>query len=178
VDASNQKPGLKVQLLERLHNPFQLRVALTGLAVVIGYGAVYLPLNGDLEETVRRLTAEHKRRELALDIESLRTRFATFKRRLSDKPDSNEWMEYVLCGIRQFPLKLTMLDPDAPREVGPYKALVVRIELEGPFPDQYALLRWFESNERIFRVDAVKIAPHRKIEGMRVMQLTILGLMG
>jgi hypothetical protein len=84
----------------------------------------------------------------------------------------------VLSGVRNFPLKLVQLDADSSRDVGPYKAVVLRIEFEGAFPDMDAFLRWLESNERLFRIDTVKIAPHRSGNGLMFMQLTVLGVMG
>ena len=68
-------------------------------------------------------------------------------------------MQYLLGGIRRFPLRLTALDCDPPRDVGPYKAVVLRVDLEGAFFDMDALLRWLESNPRLFRIDSLRISP-------------------
>jgi hypothetical protein len=51
------------------------------------------------------------------------------------------------------------------------------VELEGAFPDMNAFLAWLETNERLMRVDSVRIQPHRSGNGSLVMQVTILGVM-
>lgn len=168
----------KAKLLEWLHNPHQLRALVTGSLLLAGYVGIYTPLNNGIVDTARRLNQEQKRLDLARDIEHLRTQVESYKDRLPAAKDPNEWVQYVLGGVRGFPLKLVTLDVDTPREMGPYKAVVVRFELEGAFHDMDALLRWFESNERLFRVDAVNINPHRSGNGTLVMQLTVLGMMG
>ena len=140
--------------------------------------AIYLPLRDGIEDTRHKLSGERKRLNLARDIEHLRNQYQNFKHRLPEKSDPNEWVQYVLGGVRRFPLKLTTLDSDPLRDVGPYQAVVLRIELEGSFPDLHGFLGWLETNERLFRVDAVKIQPHRTGNGTLVMQLTVLGVLG
>ena len=137
-----------------------------------------MPLSGEIEETSRKLASEKKRLDLARDIEHLRAQHKTIKHRLPEKSDTNEWVQYVLGGVRRFPLKLVTLDSDPLRHVGPYKAVVLRIELEGQFPDMNGFLGWLETNERLFRADSVRIQPHRSGNGTLVMQLTVLGVMG
>jgi Tfp pilus assembly protein PilO len=176
--ASDKKPGLKGQLLERLQNPAQLRACLTGALLVVGYLAIYMPLSADIEQTTTKLTSEKKQLELARDVQHLRAQYAMIKRRLPKKSDINEWVEYVLTGSRRFPLRLVTLDKDPVRDVGPYKAVVLRIELEGAFLDMNAFLAWLETNERLMRVDSVRIQPHRSGNGLLVMQVTVLGVMG
>ncbi len=175
---SEQRPGLKAQLLERLHNPVQLRAIITGLVLLAGYAGIYMPLSDGIEETTRKLASEKKRLDLARDVEHLRAQYKNFKHRLPEKSDTNEWVQYVLVGVRRFPLKLATLDADPLRDVGPYKAVVLRIELEGAFPDMNRFLGWLETNERLLRIDAVRIQPHRSGNGTLVMQLTVLGVMG
>ena len=172
------KSARNAKLLERLHNPLQLRALVTGSLLLAGYFGIYLPLSSGIVDTTRQLNQEQKRLELARDIEHLRTQVESYKDRLPAGKDPNEWVQYVLGGIRGFPLKLVTLDVDTPRDLGPYKAVVVRVELEGAFHDMDALLRWFESNERLFRVDSLNINPHRSGNGTLVMQLTVLGVMG
>ena len=178
TQTSENKNKLKAKLLERLHNPVQLRVFVTGLVLLIGYGGIYLPLQSGIDETTRKLNQEQKRLDLARELEHLRAQLDSFKDRLPEKTDPNEWVQYVLGGIRSFPLKMITLDCEPPRSLGPYKAVVLRIELEGKFHDIDAFLRWLESNERLFRADTVKIAPSRGNKEMLVMQLTVLGATG
>jgi hypothetical protein len=174
--SGDQRSGLKAQILERLHNPVQLRAFITALVLLGGYAGIYMPLSDGIQETTRKLAKEKKHLDLARDIEHLRAQYENFKHRVPDKSDSNEWVRYVLGGVRRFPLKLATLDSEPVRNVGPYKAVVLRIELEGAFLDMNGFLGWLETNERLFRIDAVRIQPHRSGNGL-VMQLTVLGVM-
>ena len=56
--------------------------------------------------------------------------------------------------------------------------MVLRIELEGRFLNLNALLRWLETNDRLCRVDLIRIVPHQKDNNLVKMQLTVLGVMG
>lgn len=168
------------QLMERLHNPVQLRAFLCATLVLIAYGAIYTPLSGRIAETTAALKTERERLNLARDVEHLRAQHKAFQDRLSEKPDPNEWLQYVLAGIRQLPLKLIKLDPRPLEDVGPYKGLVLQLELEGSYQGVHELLGWLESNERLFRVDFLNMAPARQTNsnGMVLVQLTLVGLMG
>lgn len=177
TQTSNNKLDFR-QLLERLHDPFRLRVLVTGLMLVVGYAGIYMPLSSRIDDTTRKLSQERRRQELADQIDTLRAQVSKFQARLPDNTDTNEWVEYVLEGIRKFPLKLNTLDSDSPRRVGPYEAMVLRIDLEGEFHDLDAFLHWLETNQRLFRVDSAKIAPARQASGELTMQLTLLGVKG
>jgi len=167
------------KLLERLHDPRQLRAFITGILLLVGYGAVYMPLNARIEETTRKLKHEQRLHALARDIEQLRAGVDAFQGRLPEDTDVNEWVQYVLDGIRKSPLKLSTLDSKGTQRVGPYEAVVLRVELEGRFHDLDAFLHWLEANERLFRVDSAKITPPRNGSGDELlMQLSILGLKG
>lgn len=170
--------GLKANLINRLHHPLQLRIFVAAVVLLIGYGAVYMPLDGAIEDTTHQLTKEEHRLNLARDIEHLRAEQKRFQDRLPKQRDPNEWVEYLLGGIRALPLKLVTLDAKTPLDVGPYKAVVLICELEGGFHDMESLLRWIEFNDRLFRIDSVKISPHRSNNGTLVMTLIVLGVMG
>ena len=174
---SDQRIDLK-NLIERLHDPFQLRAFITGLALAVGYVAVYMPLDRHVKETTRKLNQEQRHKNLADEIEQLRAQVEGFQARLPEETDTNEWMQYVLAAIRKTPLRLASLDSDDPQRVGPYQAVVLQLELEGAFEDLDSFLHWAESNQRLFRVDSAKIAPPRDENGKLSMQLTLLGLRG
>jgi hypothetical protein len=178
MEIHDQKNPKAKQFLDRLHDPVQLRILTTGIVLLVAYAGVYMPLADQIEATSRTLAAETKRLDAAREIESLRSQYQKFKDRLPIKSDPNEWVEYILGGVRQFPLKLVTWDSEPVREVGPYKAVALRVELEGAFPDMNGFLNWLDTNERLFRVDLVRIQPHRSGNGTMVMQLTVLGVMG
>ncbi len=178
MEAKKKQGSSKANLLEHLYNPTKLRTLATGFMLLIGYVGIYMPLSGGMETISRERTKERKRLELATEVEHLRVQFNSFKKRLPKTRDPNEWVQYVLSGVRKYPLKLSKLDSEDSKDMGPYKLVVLRIELEGVFKDMDSYLNWLETTERLIRVDSVKLAPHRSGKGILVMQLVILGVMG
>lgn len=178
------------ELLNRLRDPLRLRIFVTGLMLLIGYAAIYTPLSGRIEQTTRKLNEQQRRQALAHEIDRLRAQVSKFHARLPADSDTNQWVQYVLDGIRKFPLKLKTLDSESPRRIGPYQAVVLHIDLEGEFDDLDAFLRWLETDQRLFRVDTARIAPSRRggayraartsgqQNGKLAMQLTLLGVSG
>jgi hypothetical protein len=176
---SARKTDLTKDLLKRLQDPLQLRIAIAATAVLLGFGAIYTPLSGQLEETAKELKVEKKRRDLTRAVEELRAQHAQFKGRLTEKADPNLWVQHVLGGIRASPLKLNALDLRPPRDLGPYKGVVLKIELEGHFRDLHGFLCWLETDDWLFRVETVSIAPTRQNVGASsglVMHLTVVGV--
>jgi Tfp pilus assembly protein PilO len=175
-----RRASLKAKLLERLHDPLQLRIVVIGAVLLAGYGGVYLPLAARVDETTRRIARERTMAELAAGIEQLQAQCRDFAKRLPQHADGKEWMQYMHEGIRRFPLKLSKLDCLASQQIGPYKAIVLQIELVGSFFDLDQFLRWLESNPRLFRADDITIAPGKgkdNKDGM-MMKLTVLGMAG
>jgi hypothetical protein len=184
MESKVKKASLKTQLLERLHNRFQLRMIITGLVVVVGYGAVYLPLSNDIANTRDRLTTAQKRLQLAKDVAALQTEFKRCQPRLSPMPDNNEWVQYLLGGLRKMPVNLVNMDFRPSREVGPYKAIVLRIQIEGTYQNLHTALCWLETNDRLFRVDNINFLPPQKGQEKDnngdnlLLELILLGMMG
>ena len=175
---NKEKTPKKPTLAESIQDTGRLRVLVTAIVLLVGYAGIYLPMSASIADSERRLSGEQKRRDLARDIEQLRAQVGAFQDRVPEKTDTNEWAQYVLAGIRGFPLKLVTLDPGDLQSLGPYKMVVLRIELEGVYRDMDAFLNWLETNDRLFRVDSVKIAPARTGSDSLNMQLTVLGVMG
>jgi Tfp pilus assembly protein PilO len=163
---------------EWLRNPSNLRIVATSVVLVVGYMLIYSPLSASIDESARKLGAEKKRLEAACEIEFLREQYQTFKDRLPTKTDTNEWVQYVLAGVRRFPLNLTALDPEPVRDVGPYKAVVLRIDITGTLLDMNQFLHWLETNDRLMRVDTVSVQPDQKKDGTLTMRLVVIGIMG
>jgi Tfp pilus assembly protein PilO len=178
MQTSEKKTDARTQWVDRLQNSNRLRVIVAASMLALGYVAIYWPLATHLAETKRQLAQEEKRRDLIRDIEQLRGEVNNFKDRLPAKTDTNEWVQYVLDGLRGFPLRVTTLDPAEPQRVGPYNVVVLQIELEGAFHDLDAFVNWLETNERLFRVDEVKISHARHGSDALQVQLKVLGVMG
>lgn len=165
------------KLIERLHDPLQLRVFVTGCILLVGYVGLYMPLSGRIDDTARKLSKERARYALIEEVERLRAEVDKFQARLPEKTDTNEWVQYVLEGSREFPIKLINLSTRSPERVGPYEAVVLHVEVAGTFHDLDSFLHWLETNERLFRVDSARIARARTDNNL-VMQFTLLGMKG
>ena len=178
MPAENKRADV-AEILQRLHDPMQLRVFITLVMLVVGYVGIYMPLGGRIDRTTRELARARKRQALAHDVEQLRTQVEEFEARLPKKADTNEWIQYVLDGTRRFPVKLSTLDSGSSRRMGPYEAVVLHLELEGQFHQLDSFLHWVEANQRLFRVESMKLAPLRSATDNRLlMNLTLLGANG
>lgn len=146
--------------------------------LLVWYAGVHGPFSRDIGQSLQARAHEEKHLALARDIEALRAQVKRFQGRLPENTDPNEWVEYVLGGIRRYPIKLASLKPDTPRKHGPFNVVVLKIVLEGPYPDLDKLIGWLESNDRLFRIDSVQLEPHRSSNGDMNMVLVVLGVMG
>jgi len=186
TETGERRAGMKALVLERLHDPLQLRIIVIGAVLLAGYAGVYAPLSAQIAATTQGPRQERKMADLAASLEQLQAQCRSFAKRIAQPADSKEWMQYVHEGIRSFPLQMVKLDCLAPKPIGPYQAVVLKIELEGSFYDLDQFLRWLESNPRLLRVDDIAIALATGKSGRKgsenkddmVMQLTVLGMAG
>lgn len=175
---NNRNADRQTGLQKRLQDPVQLRMFLTGFVLLLGYGCVYIPLSDAIAKESRQLVAEQQRNQLTIDITRLERQQATFAKRLPTSADSNEWMQYILGGIRKWPVQLHSLDPKPSRRIGPYQIAEFSVELEGAFTNLSAFVHWIESNDRLLRIDHIKITPSRADETRLVLNLTVLAMNG
>ncbi len=166
----------KSKLLEQLHDPVRLRVCVIAAVLAAGYVAIYSPMYGKIVDTTKELKREKNMLALATKMEGLQKQYDKFKDRIPEQTDSKEWVQYMLDGIRRFPLELARFDCREPSQVGPYQAITLKIELEGSFMNMDKFLRWLETNPRLLRVDEMTVAPARSEDADNVLRLTILGL--
>jgi Tfp pilus assembly protein PilO len=168
---------LWINFRRRLKDPLQLRFILAVGVAAPWYFLVYSWLSGGTEEVEKARVKSEAHLALAREIVSLRAEVAKFRPRLPAHTDPNEWVEYLLSGVRLYPLKLVKLEPREMKKQGPFDVMVLTIDLQGRYTDLEALLVWVESNSRLFRIDAIDIAP--TLDGSTMsMKMTILGVMG
>ncbi len=86
-----RRADLKSSLLERLHDPLQLRICVVAVVLLAGYFGVYVPLNGQITETTQKLDRDRKMLELAGSVERLQKQFHQFENRVPQQTDSKEW---------------------------------------------------------------------------------------
>ena len=173
-----KKSDYKTVLLDRLHDPVQLRVLTTGLILVIGYVGISNTFGSHIDEANRKQKKEDKRVDLARDVEYLRDGYQRFEERLPKDTDANEWVEYVIEAVRNSPLMLQQLESETPERLGPYKVVLLSIQLSGTSKDLDAFLHWLETDHRLFRVNSATITPSRDDAGKLLMKLEVMGMMG
>lgn len=174
--------------LAQYRDPVRLRVGVAVLLAAVWYLAAFKPLVGRVEAARGSLDAERKKLAVAEQIDILRTEVERFEKRLPERADINEAMQYLLNGVKSMPVKLTALDPGAQKDFGPYKVASFTMSAEGTYPDVDALLRWVEANPRVLRVDTIGISPARDTDARPGAQaasshrftitMTILGVLG
>jgi len=179
MEGQERRADKKNSLLERLHNPTELRLFLMALVLGIGYAAIYLPLNKTIAATTLKLEKARKRLDLADEVQVLREQFRSIQSRIPDNGDTNEWMQYVLGGLRQSPLKLESFNPSAPQTLETYQVLSLKIKVSGSFADLEQFIYWLESNPRLFRVDSLKLGQGgaKGEAGEMGMDIVVVGVM-
>lgn len=149
---------LRTAIDDVLHDPLKLRVAVALLLIVAWYLAALRPLGGRIAEQQATLQAERERLALAREIEHLRAEDRRFRDRLPEGGDRNEWVSYLVEGIRdRLPGRPVSIDPADADEVGPYQAAAVRIEAEGQYRELEDFLRWIEGSPRMLRADVIQL---------------------
>ncbi|RUL84177.1 acylphosphatase [Tautonia sociabilis] len=172
--------------MEALHNllrrPTQLGLVLNASLLAAWYGATYMPFQRAIAEDEARLATNRERLELAREVEHLRRQADRFQDYLPETEEGDPWIPFLMAGAREFPIKLVALDPRPPADIGPYKAPVYRVVVEGPFPELERFLRWLEGSPRLIRVDSIRVITKAAIgvQGATTneMQLTVMGLEG
>jgi hypothetical protein len=172
------KPSKLRELAKRiLSNPTQLRVLLLSTIFGVWYVALYAPMTSQIDDHGQRAEKERKRLGLAVEIERLRHEIGRFEDRLPKNTDPNEWVQYMMNGLRGFDLRLVNFDTNGVKEIGPYKVVVLKLQVEGGFREVDEFLRWVEGNRRLFRVDSLKLEPGRASSGKLDAQMIMLGVM-
>jgi Tfp pilus assembly protein PilO len=179
TEGQERRADKKNSLLEKLHDPTNLRFFLVAVVLGVGYALIYLPLNSSITKASRKLVDAEKRLNLANDVERLRKQYRQVEKRMPKEVDADEWVQYVLAAIRKSPLKLEAFSPGVTKPLGPYKMVFLSIKLSGSAADLDNFVYWLESNERLFRVESINLTPKILNEGDELnMDVGVLGLMG
>ncbi|NLE37363.1 MAG: type 4a pilus biogenesis protein PilO [Pirellulaceae bacterium] len=164
-------------LAEHLRDPLKLRFFIAGVVLAVGYFGVFSPLEARIGEVARDLNRFKEHAKLSDEIGQLKAQIARVSKRVPKGTDDNEWLQYVLGGVRKHAVQLVKADPGEAKKVGPFEAAVVQVEIRGTYPDLCAFLDWIETNERLFRIDSINMSPVPRGDQLE-MKLTLLGLRG
>jgi Tfp pilus assembly protein PilO len=181
MDETTQPTPSKLEstLTNLAYSPVKLRALLTLLLVGAWYAGFAMPRTDEIDASTRLVQKERGRLDLAKQVERLRKQVARFQARIPKDPDPNEWAQYMLSGSREFGLKVANLETPGRKDAGPYKALMMKMDVEGSFPEVDGFLRWIESNPRLLRIDSLAIAPlheGKATQGKIKASMVILGI--
>lgn len=158
-----------------LSDPAKLRLAVVAALIAASVLLVYTPLSGRIEQDARKLSAAHKREQDIVAVEKLRKQVQAYRDRIGREAAADEWVGYLLGGLRKFHVRLRDMESRAPRRVGPYKALVLSMEIEGTYPRLRDFVEWLDTSERMLRVDSLRL---EKRPNNLVIKVVVLGLVG
>jgi hypothetical protein len=177
MDAGRLAPLLD-DLDRRMRDPIQLRLSLGVAMVAAWYLAIYAPLSERIEATTRDRGRTDAHLATAKAIVALRAEAEKYRGHLPPPADANEWVEYLVGGVRRFPVKVSKLEPLPMRKHGPFDVLALKLELLGTFAALDGLLAWIEANPRLLRIDAITFEPEQGDGRNLVLRLTVIGIVG
>jgi len=164
----------KATLEKYLNEPAKMRLAVVGVLFMAGMMLVYMPLSDQIQKQRAMIAKERNRAEAIELMETLREQTELYRPRIAEEYDSNNWVQYVLGILRDKKLRLRDMSSKPSRKVGPYDAMVLTVEVEGPFNKLREVIEALESSDRLLRVDIIRC---EKEKDTIVSKLTILGLM-
>jgi len=175
MSEKTSKSSVPRQVLTLLRNPTRLRLALSAAILLSWYFGVYSPTSEYMTLASTRTDSERKRAVTAREIEKLRSILTPCQDRIPDQAGLNELIQYVMAHVRTLPINLIDLKPGKVKDHGPYDNLSLRLQFESTYEDLDALLHWVETNQRLLRVDTLKIDPAKEKNRLTV-QLELVSL--
>ena len=157
MSENTSKSSLQGQILTLLRHPTRLRLALCVVILLSWYFGFYGPTSEYMALASARTDSEHKRAVTAREIEKLRTILSPCQERIPDRAGLNELIQFVMAHVRELPINLIDLKPVKVKDLGPYDNISLRLQFESSHEDLDALLLWVESNQRLLRVDMLKV---------------------
>jgi len=163
----------KALVVKHLSDPVKLRLAIVAATVSLAVGAGYMPLAGRIERDRIRLRATKSRLASIHEVEGLRRVVGAYRPRLGEGLDTNEWVQYILGGLRVSNVRLRDMESKKPQKVGPYQTVTLSLEVAGTYAKLKGFVEWLEASDRLLRVDVVRI---EKQPGNLLMKVVVLGL--
>jgi len=163
----------KAEIVKHLGNPAKLRLTVVTVLFLAAMVSVYMPFSDRVDKNRSALAAEHNRSKAITDVEALRKEVAAYDERISEHTGANNWVQYMLDGLRAYPVKLRDMESRPPRKVGPYLAVILSMEIEGTYARMKEFVEWLECSDRVRRVDSLRFEKRPKA---LLMKITVLGL--
>jgi len=160
-------------IIKHLRDPIKMRLAVVSASLLVGIGAVYVPFSNRLAKQHAKLEKQIAKANSIHDVENLRKQINLYANRIPEVSATNGWVQYILGGIRENHVKLRDMSSRQPRRVGPYKALVMEMELDGTYANLKNFIEWLEQSDRLLRIDSIRF---KKRQDCLLMKIVVLGL--
>jgi Tfp pilus assembly protein PilO len=176
MNEKQAKTDYKQVILNQIRQPLKLRLLLCSAIITGWYFLFFSPLSEETTAATGQIVTERKRVATARQIEQLKKAMAPYKGRVHAGTDIHELMQHVIAHMRTSSLKLLDLKPDKPKELGPYETLGLKLTLEGHFAGIDEFLKWVETDQRLLRIESIKLDPVAKAPGQLAAQVVLLSL--
>jgi Tfp pilus assembly protein PilO len=176
MNEKKPKSDLKLVILNQIRQPLKLRLLLCSAIITGWYILFFSPLSEETTAATAQIVTERKRVATARQIEQLKKAMAPYKGRVHAGTDIHELMQHVIAHMRTSSLKLLDLKPDKPKDLGPYETLGLKLTLEGHFAGVDEFLKWVETDQRLLRIESIKLDPVAKSPGQLAAQVVLLSL--
>jgi hypothetical protein len=168
--------GLSRVILKQLSHPLKLRLVLCVTTIAVWQALYFSPLSDGVSTTTARIDRERKRAATAREIEQLKKSLAPHRDLIGSGDDVHELIRHVMGRIRSSPLRLVDLKPEKPKDLGPFEAIGLQLNIEGGYSDIDEFLGWAETSKRLLRVDAIRLTPHSREPGRLTGHVTLVAL--
>jgi Tfp pilus assembly protein PilO len=176
MNEKKAKIDYNAAILEQLRQPLKLRLLLCAAIIVAWYLLFFSPLDERTNATAAKIVTERKRVATASQIDKLKKAMVPYQGRIPAGGDLNELMRHVIAHMRSSPLKLLDLKPEKSKDIGPYATLGLHLTLEGRFAEFDDFLRWVETDQRLLRIDSMRLTPGNKDKERLAGQVVLLSL--
>jgi Tfp pilus assembly protein PilO len=176
MNQKTEKTDYKKLVLNQLRHPLKLRLLLCVGSMAAWYVVFFSSLSDDTAAATARISRERARVATARQIEQLKKSMAPFKGRVLAGADISELMNHVIIHMRTSPLKLLDLKPEKSKDLGPFEALGLKLALEGRYSEIDDFLKWVETDQRLLRIDAIKLDPLAKDPSRLTAQVVLVSL--
>jgi Tfp pilus assembly protein PilO len=176
MNEKNAKTDYKQVILNQIRQPLKLRLLLCFAIITGWYVLFFSPLSEETAATTAKIISERKRVAGSRQIEQLKKAMAPYKGRVPAEADLNELMRHLIVHMRSSPLKLLDLKPEKSKDLGPYETLGLKLTLEGRFAEFDEFLKWVETDQRLLRIDTIKLDPVTNDPSRLAAQVVLLSL--
>jgi Tfp pilus assembly protein PilO len=176
MNQTPQASGLSRAILKQLSHPLKLRLVLCVTMILVWQALFFSPLSDSVSATTARIARERNRAATAREIERLRKAMAPQRDLIGTGDDVHELIRHVMGRIRSSPLRLVDLKPEKPKDLGPFEAISLQLNIEGVYSEIDEFLGWAETNKRLLRVDSIRLTPQARAPGRLAGSVTLVAL--